>query len=137
MIGLDTNILIRYLTEDDARQFRAVMHLLVKDGATFFLPDLVLVEADWVLTSLYDWTPAEVAAAYTLLLQIENLVFEDESRLRRALRAVNAGADLSDELILAQCRTAGCSAFSTFDKAVMKNHPDFARLPEHIPPTSK
>jgi predicted nucleic-acid-binding protein len=129
MIGLDTNILVSYLTGDDRRQFRAVMHLLGKDEEAFFLPDLVLVETDWVLTSLYEWTPVEVALAFSRLLQVRNLCFEDESRLRRALRAVRDGADLADELILGCCRSAGCVAFSTFDKAVVKQHPDFASLP--------
>ncbi|MEI8038231.1 MAG: type II toxin-antitoxin system VapC family toxin [Verrucomicrobiota bacterium] len=129
MIGLDTNILVRYLTGDDHRQFLAVMDLLGKDEASFFVPDLVLVETDWVLSSLYAWTPAEVASAFFRLLRVANLCFEDEPRLRRALRAVNEGADLSDELILGHCRSAGCSAFSTFDKAVVKNHSDFARVP--------
>ena len=129
MIGLDTNILVRYLTGDDRRQFAAVMHLLGKEDANFFLPDLVLVETDWVLTSLYAWTPAEVASAFLRLLRVANLSFEDEPRLRRALRAVHDGADLSDELILGHCHSAGCSAFSTFDKAAVKNHPDFASVP--------
>ena len=52
MTGLDTNVLVRYLVQDDETQFRAVLALLLKKKATFFVPDLVLVEADWVLTSL-------------------------------------------------------------------------------------
>ena len=103
--------------------------MLGKQDASFFLPDLVLVETDWVLTSFYQWTAAEVAAAFTQLVQVANLCFEDESRLRRALRAVSAGADLSDELILARCRDAGCTTFATFDKLVLKHHPEIARLP--------
>lgn len=129
MTGLDTNILVRYLTQDDVRQYRAVMQLLANEGSTFFLPDLVLVETDWVLTSLYDWTSSEVATAFISLLQVKNLVFENEMRLRPALRAVIDGADLSDELILARTREAGCTGFSTFDKAVLKRHSGFAEAP--------
>ena len=129
MIGLDTNILVRYLTQDDARQFRAVMNLLSREGESFFLPDLVLVETDWVLTGLYKWTSVEVASAISRLLQVENLVFENETHLRSALRAVSEGADLSDELILSRCRVAGCVEFSTFDKAVLKKHSGFAKAP--------
>jgi predicted nucleic-acid-binding protein len=105
------------------------MQLLANEDSTFFLPDLVLVETDWVLTSLYDWKSSEVAAAFISLLQVKNLVFENEMRLRPALRAVIDGADLSDELILARTREAGCAGFSTFDKAVLKRHPGFAEAP--------
>jgi predicted nucleic-acid-binding protein len=100
MTGLDTNVLVRYLVQDDETQLRAVLNLLLKKKATFFVPDLVLVEADWVLTSLYHWTVEEVADAFARLLTIQNLLFEDEGRLRSALRAVRQGADLSDELIV-------------------------------------
>lgn len=53
MIGLDTNVLIRYLTRDDEGQYRATMKLLTRKAARFFIADLVLVETDWVLSSLY------------------------------------------------------------------------------------
>src|SRR5271154_5992584 len=100
MIGLDTNVLVRYLAQDDEEQLRQVLGLLLKKGATFFVPDLVLVETDWVLSSLYQWTPDEIAETFGRLLTVQNLVFEDEGRIRGALRAVRNGADLSDELIV-------------------------------------
>ena len=130
MIGLDTNILVRYLTRDDAAQCRAVMHLLTRKGAAFFVLDLVLVEVDWVLGSLYQWTSAEVAAAFSRLLTIHNLAFENEDRLRAALHAVQQGADLSDELIAARCREGGCVKLATFDQAIAKRHGAFAFVPK-------
>lgn len=78
MTGLDTNVLVRYLAQDDEGQLRAVLAMLLKKNTTFFVPDLVLVEVDWVLTSLYDWTPDEVAEAFGRLLTVHNLIFEDE-----------------------------------------------------------
>jgi predicted nucleic-acid-binding protein len=51
MIGLDTNLLVRYLTRDDAAQYRAAMHLLARKGAGFFVPELVLVSWCW-----WKWT---------------------------------------------------------------------------------
>ena len=130
MTGLDTNVLVRYLVQDDETQFRAVLALLLKKKATFFVPDLVLVEADWVLTSLYHWTVEEVADAFARLLTIQNLSFEDEGRIRSALRAIRQGADLSDELIVDRCRDMGCKSVATFDKGMAKRHLGFAEIPK-------
>ena len=129
MIGLDTNVLIRYLTRDDESQFRAVMQLLTRKGGTFFVCDQVLVELDWVLSSLYDWNRDEIADSMARLLTVHNLEFEDESRIRAALRAVRHGADLSDELIAALYHEQGCRELATFDKGMVKRHPKFAVIP--------
>ena len=130
MTGLDTNVLVRYLTQDDEEQLRLVLAMLLKKGAAFFVPDLVLVEADWVLTSLYGWTPNEVADAFGRLLSVHNLAFEDEGRLRAALRAIRQGADLSDELIVDRCREAGCKTVASFDAGMAKRHPGFVVAPK-------
>ncbi len=130
MTGLDTNVLVRYLAQDDETQLQAVLALLLKKGATFFVPDLVLVEVDWVLSSLYQWTADEVAEAFGRLLNVHNLAFEDEGRIRGALRALRQGADLSDELILVRCREVGCKTMATFDKVILKRHPGFAVIPK-------
>ena len=106
------------------------MKLLCRKGANFFVPDLALIETDWVLSSLYDWTRDEIADAFTRLLQVHNLQFEDEDRIRRSLGAVRRGADLSDELLVSQCREHDCQEFATFDAAVIKQHPKFAILPK-------
>ncbi len=130
MTGLDTNVLVRYLVQDDEEQLRAVLALLLKKGAVFFVPDLVLVETDWVLSALYGWTPEEVAESFGRLLTVHNLVFEDEGRLREALRAMRRGADLSDELIVDCCRNQGCRSLATFDKGMAKRHLRFAVIPK-------
>ncbi len=130
MIGLDTNVLVRYLTRDDESQYRATMKLLTRKSARFFVADLVLVETDWVLSSLYDWTRDEIADAFARLLQVHNLQFEDEDRIRHSLGAVRRGADLSDELLIAMSRNLGCREFATFDTAVAKRHAKFAFVPK-------
>ncbi len=130
MIGLDTNVLIRYLTRDDESQYSATMKLLMRRSASFFVADLVLVETDWVLSSLYDWTREEIADAFARLLQIHNLQFEDEDRIRHSLAAVRRGADLSDELLISMSRNQGCREFATFDTAVAKRHAKFAFVPK-------
>ncbi len=130
MTGLDTNVLVRYHAQDDEVQLRAVLAMLLKKNATFFVPDLVLMEVDWVLTSLYNWTADEVAEALARLLTVHNLIFEDEGRIRGALRALRQGADLSDELIVDRCRDVGCKTLATFDKGIVKRHRGFAITPQ-------
>lgn len=130
MIGLDTNVLVRYLTRDDESQYRATMKLLTRKSAHFFVADLVLVETDWVLSSLYEWTRDEIADAFARLLQVHNLQFEDEDRVRHSLGTVRRGADLSDELLIAMSRNQGCREFATFDSAIAKRHAKFAFVPK-------
>lgn len=130
MTGLDTNTLVRYLTQDDEVQFQAILRLLNRKSATFFVPDLVLVELDWVLDSLYGWTRDEIADAFARLLTIHNLVFEDERCIQAALRGVRGGADLSDELIVAACRLRGCHDVASFDRAMARRHRGFVVVPK-------
>ncbi len=121
MIGLDTNVLVRYLTRDDESQYRATMKLLTRKTARFFVADLVLVETDWVLSSLYDWTRDEIAGAFARLLQVHNLQFEDEDRIRHSLAAMRRHADLSDELLIAMNRSQGRLSREDFRAAVCRS----------------
>ena len=130
MTGLDTNILVRYVTQDDEAQFLAALRLLNRKGALFFVPDIVLVELDWVLSTIYEWTRDEIAETIGRLLTIHNLAFANEDDIRSALKAVRQGADLSDALIAAHSKHAGCKDLATFDKGLAKRHPHFAFVPK-------
>ena len=129
MTALDTNILVRYLTQDDEAQFQKVLQMLNRKRALFFVCDLVLAETDWVLRSPYTWTGGEVADAFTRLTTIHNLAFENESRLRSSLKALRKGADLADELIVLTSKSHGSKAFATFDKDIVRRHKPFAGVP--------
>lgn len=129
MTALDTNVLVRYLAQDDEWQFQKVLQLLNRKRAHFFICNLVLAETDWVLRSLYDWTSEDVADAFSRLTTIHNLTFENEARLRSSLKALREGADLADELILRTCRDHGAKAFATFDKGIIRRHKPFAESP--------
>lgn len=129
MISLDTNILVRFFAKDDEAQLRKVHGLLGRKDTTFFVCDLVLVETQWVLRSIYEWTCPEVAAAFFRLTSIHNLEFENEARLRVAINALQEGADLADELIVKTSRERGAESFTTFDKAIIRRHKGFAVLP--------
>jgi predicted nucleic-acid-binding protein len=127
--GLDTNILVRYLVQDDEEQFKLVLRLLNRSKTTFFLCDVVLVETSWVLRNLYGWSGNDVADAIARLIRIQNLVFESEDRVRSSIKAVRGGADLADELIVRFCRDLGTKDLCTFDKGVVSRHKPFARFP--------
>jgi predicted nucleic-acid-binding protein len=129
MTALDTNVLVRFLTQDDDAQFRKVLQMLNRKRSTFFVCDLVLVETDWVLRSLYDWSGADVADAFARLTTIHNLSFENESRLRSSLKGLREGADLADEFIVRSCRDRGSKSFATFDKEIIRRHKPFAGPP--------
>lgn len=129
MTALDSNVLVRYLTQDDEVQFLKVLQMLNRKRATFLACDLVVVETAWVLGEVYGWTPVEVADAFSRLATIPNLIFENEGRLRASLKAFREGADLADELIVRTSRDLGAKDLATFDKGVIRRHQTFARLP--------
>lgn len=129
MIGIDTNILVRYLTQDDESQFHKILRIFNRKAALFFVCEVVLVETDWVLRRVYEWDGDEIADAFARLMTIHNLGFENEARLRASLKALREGADLADELIIRSCRDQGATAFITFDKDVVRRHKPFAASP--------
>ena len=129
MTALDTNVLVRYLAQDDEPQFLKVLQMLNRKRATFFVCDLVLVESSWILRDLYAWTGAEVADAFARLATIPNLAFENENRLRASLKALREGADLADELIVRTSLDLGAKELVTFDKDIVRRHKNFARHP--------
>ncbi len=128
--GIDTNILVRYLTQDDATQFTAALRLLTKKDAVFFVSDLALAELDWVLSGVYNWSKDEIAETIARLLTVHNLIFENEDRIRAALRAVRQGADLADVIIAAHCREHGCARFATFDRRLRRHLAQFSFEPQ-------
>ena len=98
MIGLDTNVLVRFLTADDPAQFAAVRDLV--DGhrdepAAFYVDDLILVETYWVLARRYALERSDILAALDALATNLSYAFDDRNRLRAAIRlARERGADV-------------------------------------------
>lgn len=117
MLAVDTNVLVRLLARDDARQAR-LADLFVVKGA--WVSHLVLAEAMWVLDSVYARNPAQLAAALRLLLAHESLVLQDADAVSAALDHFELTPRLgfSDCLILEIARKAGHLPLGTFDKAL-------------------
>lgn len=123
MIGLDTNILIRYLTQDDPIQSVKANEILERRLTRTnpgFVSVVVMVEAVWVLDRAYGLTGQEIAAAVERLLQVEVLVIENEQEVFTAMLALKQGhGTFADALIAELGARAGCTRTLTFDhKAV-------------------
>ena len=119
MRAVDTNLLVRLVTRDDPRQLAAAERF-VERGA--WVPHLVLAEASWVLTSVYDRSPAEVATAVEMLLNHQHLSLQDPDAVIEAVAHFRARPALgfSDCLVLAIVRKAGHVPLGTFDRNLAK-----------------
>jgi predicted nucleic-acid-binding protein len=117
MRAVDTNVLVRLLARDDARQARAADDAIAK-GA--WVSHLVLAEALWVLDAVYERTPKQLVAALDLLLAHETLVLQDADVVAAAVAQLRARPALgfSDCLVLEIARKAGQLPLVTFDKAL-------------------
>lgn len=123
MIGFDTNVVVRYLTQDDPQQSRRATQIFGHQLTTVepgFLSVVTMVETLWVLGRAYGFIGQEIAAAVELLLQTDVLVIENEREVFTAMIALNLGrGDFADALITALGAKAGCACTLTFDhKAV-------------------
>ena len=124
MIALDTNVLVRFLVEDDADQLARARRLLQKavDSNSFcYVSDVVMCEVVWVLERSYEFRRAEIGQVLGRLLRAGNLAFASSERLARALEAYEAGrGDFADYLIREHARASGCEAVATFDGDLLK-----------------
>lgn len=126
MIGLDTNILVRYITQDDKVQAATAALILerrLNPEEPGFVSLVVTVELVWVLSSFYGFANEQIAAALKQMLQMPALRIQNEREVFIALSILESGsASFSDALIGALGVWAGCSTTFTFDRKA-------ARLP--------
>lgn len=118
MIGLDTNVLVRYIMQDDPRQSpKATAVVEALDAANpGFISLVSIVELYWVLTSCYALASDQVGAALDVLLRSRQIVIDRADQVLRALRIFEAGkADFADCLIVRTAAAAGCEQIMTFD----------------------
>jgi predicted nucleic-acid-binding protein len=120
MIGLDTNILVRYLVQDDPIQSAKASDLIERrltEENPGFLSTVAMVEIAWVLDRAYGLGNDEIAAAIERTLQVEVLVVENEQEVFTAMIALKRGkGSFADAIILALGAKAGCSYTLTFDQ---------------------
>jgi predicted nucleic-acid-binding protein len=131
VIGLDTNIIVRYLAQDDARQATVATRLIegsLSAEARGFISIVTLAEVVWVMASNYRATRVAVADIVEGLLTAPQLMLEKADVIWRALRSYRSSkADFSDAVIVELGRDAGCSKTVTFDRNAAA-HPGFEAL---------
>jgi predicted nucleic-acid-binding protein len=124
MIGLDTNILVRYLAQDDPVQSpRAteIMERRLTEASRGFICVVTIVETVWVLGRVYGLSDHDIAAATERILQTDVLLVENEQEVFAAMVALREGSgSFADALIAALGARAGCSRTLTFDRKALR-----------------
>jgi predicted nucleic-acid-binding protein len=124
MLGIDTNVLVRFLVRDDEAQFEKTRKLIKREvaaGSGVLVNQLVLLETEWVLRSRYTLPKNLIIQAISGLLDASDVRFEDEPAVEEALFIwKDSAADFADCLIGAKNRRLGCRATATFDMRASK-----------------
>lgn len=124
MLGIDTNVLVRFLVRDDDAHFEKARKLIKREvaaGRRVFVNQLVLMETEWVLRSRYVVPKNQIIEAISGLLNATDVQFEDEPAIEEALFIwKDSTADFADCLIGAKNRRMGCRATVTFDVKASK-----------------
>ena len=113
MIAIDTNLLVRILTNDDPIQARRAVKILQSDDV--FIPKTVILETQWVLHHAYAINKADIIAGFQKLLGLSNIFPENSETVTQAISWYEQGLDFADALHLASSRRS--DKFATFDAA--------------------
>jgi predicted nucleic-acid-binding protein len=128
MIGLDTNILVRYLAQDDPIQSPRAEDILgrLTEASPGFVSVVAMAETAWVLERSHGLNNHEIAEAVERILHVGTLVVENEQAVFTAIVLLKAGrGSFADALIGALGARAGCSRTLTFDRKAAARLPDF------------
>ena len=124
MIGLDTNILVRYLTQDNPIQSaraREIVERRLTEEKPGFVSIVAMVETVWVLQRAYGLRPHEIVGAVERMLQTDVLVVENEQEVFTAMIALKEGqGSFADAVIAALGARVGCSSTLTFDRQALR-----------------
>ena len=124
MIGIDTNVLVRYLAQDDARQSAQANSVMESFTARSpgFISILTLAETAWVMRDIYARSRTEIAALIEAILNSEGLVVQMTELVWRSLHDFESGrADLTDHLIERLGAAAGCECTYSFNKSAIRD----------------
>lgn len=116
MTAVDTNIIVRLLTADDAKQSQKARSLF--KNPEIFIPDTVLLETEWVLRFAYKFEPATINGALVNLLGLPNVRISRPEMLAKALEWQRQGLDFADALHLAASQEQ--ERFVTFDAKLVR-----------------
>ena len=116
MIAIDTNVVVRLVVADDARQTAAARRLL--EAETVMVSTTVLLESEWVLRSAYGLSRERARKALKSFCGLPAVCLSDEKRVAQAFGLCDGGMDFADALHVASA--IGSDAFVTFDRALRK-----------------
>nr|MBF0681346.1 type II toxin-antitoxin system VapC family toxin [Pseudomonas sp.] len=123
MIGLDTNVLVRYIMQDDDKQAAKATEIIesLSTATPGFVTLMSVVELVWVLSSCFDLTRDQISQVLDTLLRAKQLVVDQADQVVRALRAYSSSsADFADCLIERTAASAGCVKTMTLDVGAAK-----------------
>lgn len=115
MLAVDTNVVVRFMTDDDPAQAAIARHLIATQ--TIHLQKTVLLETEWVLRSLYRFPSLTIAEALRAFIGLPNVQPEQPAMTAQALDWFAQGMDFADALHLAGAEE--CEAFATFDRKLV------------------
>jgi predicted nucleic-acid-binding protein len=124
MIGIDTNVLVRYLVQDDEQQASAANKILdrISDINPAFINNIVMCETVWVLSRAYKYEKTLIIKVIEQILSTSGIEFENAEGVRKALRHyTNGNADFSDYLIAEINKENGANTTYTFDRKAAGN----------------
>ena len=131
MIGLDTNVVVRLLANDEQQQVaraKAIIEQCASTREPAFIGNVVLIEVYWVLSAAYRYPRDVIVAALRALLTANDIRVERVDEVRAALDACAAGANFSDALIGLSHQRAGCEVTVTFDSDASRELETFRLL---------
>jgi len=102
MISIDTNIIIRFLTHDDDRQYKKSFSIFNRHDV--FIPDTVILETEWVLRYAYEFSCDDICQALVKLFGLSNVHLSNPGFIAQAIEWHRQGMDFSDALHLSQCQ---------------------------------
>ena len=126
MISIDTNVLVRFVIEDDQQQAESARRLILDKARTVGvrIPLIVLVECVWVFKKRYKLNKNQIISFLNLLLSKPGVSVERRSEIENAIAAWQIGnADFTDYIILAVSESDGCATTYTFEKTKMGKDP--------------
>jgi predicted nucleic-acid-binding protein len=116
MVTVDTNIIVRLLTQDDQWQYQ--QSLAIFQSQDIFISNTVILETEWVLRFAYKFKPTEICRALKQLFGLPNVHLDRDNLIAQVLQWHENGLDFADALHLAQSRD--CSQQYTFDEKLIK-----------------
>ncbi len=129
MISVDTNVIIRFLTRDDERQYKKSYSIF--NSQEIFIPDTVILETEWVLRYAYNFEPEDICSAFIGLFGLKNIHLSNPFFIAQAIEWHKQGVDFSDALHLTHCQQY--EKLYTFDKGFPSKTKNLTRCVVMLP----